>query len=381
MKKKLFALSIVFLCTSLTMIFATPGISFSVNSIKTNGDIIAGIPIPTGADIGLEIPLGSSLYSVTFRAAGGYESRMILRNPITSVPIMAPSAIDNTNRFFWTNAMAEIGVRRYLVREDDGGKNIWLFGLARGRYEDNATSFPTTVFADAQGMQSISAMLGIAHDSTFWQEPNRKVGWYAEFSMEYSPTFANFTTAQMDFGRFNLTTEGFIPLTPEAGTLRNPSMMAPYIVLYGVGDYAVGSHIPHEILTTYGGIKGTKGLGDMVRGAQPWGYEAPIKGYASVELRFPDQSILENFALYPVGYVFGDIGAYGGLYDKPLGASFFDNSGIIASAGAGVSLSVQNYLWLGAYAGWRWPITDPLASTYYSKPSGFFWGITFAAHY
>jgi len=352
-----------------------------VNSIKTNGDIIAGIPIPTGADIGLEIPLGSSLYSVTFRAAGGYESRMILRNPTTSVPIMAPSAIDNTNRFFWTNAMAEIGVRRYLVREDDGGKNIWLFGLARGRYEDNATSFPTTVFADAQGMQSISAMLGIAHDSTFWQEPNRKVGWYAEFSMEYSPTFANFTTAQMDFGRFNLTTEGFIPLTPEAGTLRNPSMMAPYIVLYGVGDYAVGSHIPHEILTTYGGIKGTKGLGDMVRGAQPWGYEAPIKGYASVELRFPDQSILENFALYPVGYVFGDIGAYGGLYDKPVGASFIDNSGVIASAGAGVSVSVQNYLWLGAYAGWRWPITDPLASTYYSKPSGFFWGITFAAHY
>ena len=381
MKKKLFALSIVFLCTSLTMIFATPGISFSVNSIKTNGDIIAGIPIPTGADIGLEIPLGSSLYSVTFRAAGGYESRMILRNAATSVPIVAPSAIDNTNRFFWTNAMAEIGVRRYLVREEIGGKNIWLFGLARGRYEDNATSFPTTVFADAQGMQSISAMLGIAHDSTFWQEPNRKVGWYAEFSMEYSPTFANFASAQMDFGRFNLTTEGLIPLTPEAGTLRNPSMMAPYIVLYGVGHYAVGSHIPHEILTSFGGIKGTKGLGDMVRGAQPWGYEAPIKGYASVELRFPDQSILENFALYPIGYLFGDIGAYGGLYDKPLGMSFLDNSGVIASAGAGVSLSIQNYLWLGAYAGWRWPIIDPLASTYYSRPSGFFWGITFAAHY
>jgi len=61
--------------------------------------------------------------------------------------------------------------------------------------------------------------------------------------------------------------------------------------------------------------------------------------------------------------------------------AFLDNSGVIASAGAGVSLSVQNYLWLGAYAGWRFPIIDPLASTYYSKPSGFFWGITFAAHY
>ncbi|HNT60108.1 MAG TPA: hypothetical protein PKL47_08435, partial [Rectinema sp.] len=161
MKKRLSILSIVLLFASLTTAFAKPGINFSVNSIKTNSDIIAGIPIPSGADIGLEIPIGSGLYSVTFRGAGGYESRMILRNPTTSVPIMAPSAIDNTNRFFWTNAMAELGVRRYLVRKDDGGKSIWLFGLARGRYEDNATSFPTTVFADAQGMQSISAMLGI----------------------------------------------------------------------------------------------------------------------------------------------------------------------------------------------------------------------------
>jgi hypothetical protein len=158
-------------------------------------------------------------------------------------------------------------------------------------------------------------------------------------------------------------------------------IIAPYLVLYGVGDWALGSHIPHEVLTTFGGLVGTKGIGDMVRGGQPWGYESPAKAYASAELRIAGPSLLEDFDVYPVGYLFADAAGYLGLYGDPFGSGIADNAGVFASTGAGASFSISNFLWLGGYAGWRWPIYDPLASTYYAVPQGFFWGFTFTAHY
>lgn len=377
-KRVFFTLSLLLFCGSM-YVSASPGISFSLNGIKTNSDIIAGLPLPTGADLALEIPLGSSSTSFTLRAAAGYESRMILRNATTSVPIAEPAAIDGTNRFYWTNALAEIGLRQYVIRDDEGAG--WFFGLVRGKYESNATNFPTTLFADAQSAQSISGIAGIAFDSTQWREINRKTGTYAELSVEYSPQFASFTSTPTDYTRANLTAETFIPLSPESRTLRNPSSIAPYLVLYGAGDYAMGSNIPQEVLTTFGGLVGTNGIGDMVRGTQPWGYESPAKAFASAELRIAGPSLFKKLIVYPVGYVFADAAGYAGLYGSPFGSDLADNSGVFASTGAGVSLSVVNFLWLGAYAGWRWPIYDPLASVYYSNPQEFFWGFTFTAHY
>ncbi|SLM18259.1 exported hypothetical protein [uncultured spirochete] len=376
-KRTLFALSLLLFYGSM-YVSASPGISFSLNSIKTNSDIIAGLPLPAGADLALEIPLGS-MTSLTLRGAAGYESRMILRDTTTSVPIAEPATIDGTNRFYWTKALAEIGLRQYLIRDDDAA--AWLFGLVRGRYESNATSFPTTLFTDAQNIESVSGTAGIAFDSSRWREINRKTGTYAELSVEYSPQFASFTSTPTNYGRANLTAEAFIPLSAECNTLRNPSLIAPYLVLYGAGDYAAGSAIPQEVLTSFGGLVGTEGIGDMVRGAQSWGYESPAKAYASAELRVAGPSLFKNLVVYPVGYIFADAAGYAGLYGSPNGSSLADNSGVFASTGAGVSLSVLNFLWLGAYAGWRWPIHDPLAPIYYSSPQGFFWNFTFVAHY
>ncbi len=377
-KRTLFSLYLLLFCGSMC-VSASPSIAFSLNSIKTNSDIVAGLPLPTGADLALEFPLGSSSLSFTLRVAAGYESRMILRNAATELPLAAPSAIDGTNRFYWTNALAEIGLRQYMLRDGEGAG--WFFGLVRGKYASNATNFPTTLFADAQKALSISALVGIAFDSKQWREINRRTGTHAELSLEYSPQFASFTGTPTNYGRANLTAETFIPLSPESRTLQNPSSIAPYLVLYGAGDYAVGSNIPHEVLTTFGGLVGTKGIGDMVRGAQPWGYESPAKAYLSAELRVAGPSLFNKFVVYPVGYVFADAAGYAGLYGSPRGPNLADNSGVFASTGAGVSFSVVNFLWLGAYAGWRWPIFDPLASVYYATQQGFFWGFTFTAHY
>lgn len=356
---------LAFFCTE--QIFAGPSIAFTLNSIKTNSDIIAGLPLPTGADLTLELPLGSTSTAFTLRAAAGYESRMILRSTATMSPIAEPPAIDGVQRFFWTNVLAELGVKQYLLHQKH--EQAWLFGIVRGRYENNSPSFPTTLFPDAQAVRSASGVGGIAFDSIRWLEKNAKKGISAELSYEYGPDFADFSGSHADFGRANFTVEAFVPLS--AGHF------ATYLALYGVGDYALGQNIPHEVLTTFGGITGTKGIGDMVRGAQPWGYEAPAKAYASAELRLAGPSMFRDFPIYPVGYVFADAAAYGRLYGSPL----VDNSGMIASAGAGASVSVLNFLWLGVYAGWRLPMHDPLSSIYYNSSQGFFWNFTFVAHY
>jgi len=379
MKKHLLVvLAILLYCVPLS-ISAKPGISFSLNGIKTNSDIAYGLPIPSGADFSLEMPLREGKNSLTFRAAAGYESRMILRNAATSFPISAPARIDALNRFFCTNSLAELGFRHYMLKYEN--ELAWIFAIIRGRYEKNATSFPTTLFSDAQSDESVSAVGGIAYDTTRWSEPNRKNGTYGEFSFEYSPTFAHFSGNPTEFARVNLTAETFIPLSPETRTLRNPSHIAPYLVLYGMGDYLAGSSIPHEALTSFGGLFGNDGIGDMVRGSQPWGYEATTKAYASAELRVAGASFKENLLVYPVGYLFADIAGYASLYGSPLSPSFADNAGVFASTGGGVSISMLNFLWLGAYSGWRWSIRDPLASIYYPSPQGFFWSFTFVAHY
>ncbi len=54
-KRTLFALSLLLFYGSM-YVSASPGISFSLNSIKTNSDIIAGLPLPAGADLALEFP-------------------------------------------------------------------------------------------------------------------------------------------------------------------------------------------------------------------------------------------------------------------------------------------------------------------------------------
>lgn len=379
MKKHFSILIEILLCCIPLSVSAKPGISFSLNGIKTNSDIAYGLPIPSGADVSLEIPLCEGKNSLTLRAAAGYESRMILRNAATSFPISDPASIDALNRFFWTSSLAELGFRHYMLKNEN--ELAWIFALIRGHYEKNATSFPTTLFSDAQSNESVSALGGMAYDTTRWSEPNRKNGMYGEFSLEYSPAFAHFSGSPADFARVNLTAETFIPLSPETGTLRNPSRIAPYLVLYGMGDYLAGSSIPQEALTTFGGLLGNDGIGDMVRGSQPWGYEAATKAYASAELRVAGASFKENLLVYPIGYLFADIAGYAGLYGSPIGPSFADNAGVFASTGGGVSISVLNFLWLGAYSGWRWSIRDPLASIYYSSTHGFFWSFTFVAHY
>ncbi|MCX8013129.1 MAG: hypothetical protein N3A02_02410, partial [Rectinema sp.] len=287
--------------------------------------------------------------------------------------------VDGTNRFLWTNVLGELGYRQYVHKPADqwDAGPAWVFGIARFRWERNSDDFPTTLFPDAQAMSSVSALAGIAYDSVQWVEIRMKKGISAELSMEYSPIFANFAGAATEYARANLTASAFIPLR-FIPSYRVGTGLAPSLALYAAGDWALGSHIPHEILTTFGGSVGTKGIGDMVRGTQPWGYEVARKAYMGAELRVAGPSFIRYSPLYPAAYVFAE----GAWYDSLAGAPLTQNYGLLASAGCGAAISVYNFLWVGAYGGWRFALSDPLAAVYFSgSPSGFFWSFSFVAHF
>jgi hypothetical protein len=79
-----------------------------------------------------------------------------------------------------------------------------------------------------------------------------------------------------------------------------------------------------------------------------------------------------------MAYVFGDAGYFAGLYDCP---SIADKDGLIFSAGGGLALDILDFAYLGLRAGYKFPVDDPLYSTYFPGGERFFWGITFLLHF
>jgi hypothetical protein len=151
-----------------------------------------------------------------------------------------------------------------------------------------------------------------------------------------------------------------------------------YAAGYLAGDYAGGSEIPLYVLTSFGGRLLRDGLGDSIRGYQPWGYEATAKAEASFDLRFVGPALFGVAGLRPIAYLFGDAGYFNGLYAAP---SIADKNGLIFSAGVGAALDIFDFAYLGLRAGYKFPADDPLYATYFPTGNRFFWGITFLLHF
>ncbi|MEJ5184608.1 MAG: hypothetical protein WHT81_05765, partial [Rectinemataceae bacterium] len=340
MLRKISVLMLLLAASSVVFSLETP--SLVINGVHTNQDILGGIPLPTGADIMLLVPVDAGHRTrASFRIDGSYGSRMILRNAADMQPLAAPSELDGINRFMWPNILLEAGVwhqvasgMRSVKEHSLNGANAWVFGATRLKYERNSTSFPTVLFSDAQELLSASFIGGLAWDSVRWLEPRIKTGLYAETSIEGSPAILNFVGGA-DYGGINMNMSAYFPLTggPSAPRTRTAFFTA-YLACHVEADYAFGNHIPHWTLTSFGGSLGRRGLGDMVRGAQSWGYEAPLKGYASAELRIAGPLLSRSSALYPLGYFFVDSGIY---RDVP-GVAVSVNNGVLSSIGGGFAL-------------------------------------------
>ncbi|MFA6366551.1 MAG: hypothetical protein WCX13_05140, partial [Candidatus Hydrogenedentales bacterium] len=150
---------------------------------------------------------------------------------------------------------------------------------------------------------------------------------------------------------------------------------------YLTGDYAGGSEIPLYVLTSFGGRAIRDGLGDSIRGYRTWGYEATTKAEASFDLRFIGPGLFGLAGLRPMAYVFGDAGYFDGLYKCPDAATGGDKDGLIFSAGAGAAINVFDFAQIGARAGYKFPVDDPLYAAYTPSGERFFWNITFLLHF
>lgn len=351
------------------------GIEFALNGVRFNNALLGGLPVPAGVDVEFRIPVAADTLLFTIRAAGGYEDRLILRDAAGD-PIAKPApfdAADQTNWFHWPNAQADVGI---LYRPLGSEKpKVELFAMARGRWEANSPDLSTNVFSDAQGMLAVSVMGGAGVDAVVTDPRRSKSGYGGEISFEYGPS-ALALSGGNDFYRLSANLEGYLPLFSAGRS--DLSAVSAYAAGYLAGDWAGGSAIPLYVLTSFGGRLLRDGLGDSIRGYQGWGYEATAKAEASVDLRLAGPALFGVAGLRPMAYLFGDAGYFGGL-DRC--ASISDKDGFIVSAGAGVALDILDFVYLGARAGYKFPVDDPLYSTYTAGGDKFFWNITFLLHF
>lgn len=378
MAKRYLAATIAACCLLLAPLSAgAEGLEFAFNGVRLNGALLGGIPVPTGADIDLRLPIGpigGDDLLFTLRLAGGYEDRLILRDAVDGRPLPKPASFDNTQWFNWPNIETDAGIL-YRILPRGKAPKVEFFGLARGRYENNSPSLSTAYFPDAKGLLAFSFLGGVGVDSVTMSPRRLKSGFAGELSFEYAPTFLAISGGT-DFYRASASLKGYLPLFSSGES--DLDAVSVYAAGYLAGDYAGGSEIPLYVLTSFGGRLLRDGLGDSIRGYQPWGYEATTKAEASFDLRFVGPALFGVAGLRPMAYLFGDAGYFDGLYAAP---SIADKNGLICSAGAGVVIDILDFAYVGLRAGYKFPVDDPLYDTYFPAGNRFFWGITFLLHF
>ena len=376
--RRLFAMVIALCCLIGTPLSAgAAGMEFALNGVRFNGALLGFLPVPTGADIELRFPVMGDSLLYTIRVAGGFEDRLILRDDSDGSPMAKPASFPDPYWFHWPNAEVDTGILYRLLPEDAGPK-VELFVLARGRWESNSADLSTAYFPDAQGLLSLSFLGGIGVDAVEMSTSRLKSGYEGEISFEYAPAALAFS-GNTDFYRATATIEGYLPLFSAGKS--DLDTVSIFAAGYLAGDYAGGSEIPLYVLTSFGGRAIRDGLGDSIRGYRTWGYEATSKAEASFDLRFIGPGLFGLAGLRPMAYVFGDAGYFDGLYKCPDAATGGDKNGLIFSAGAGAAINVFDFAQIGARAGYKFPLDDPLYAVYTPGGERFFWNITFLMHF
>lgn len=370
-------LSLAFAALCLSSLSAE-GLEFVVNGLRLNTAIVPGVPLPLGLDAEIRVPIAKTGLFFTFRAAGGYEDRLILRNDATGEPIAKPATPGIDHWFYFPNVEADAGLAyRFTDRQADGkGARTEVFAAGRFRYENNMNELETALFHDANGLVAGSAIAGIGADSTYTDAARMKSGYSGELSVEYAPTFLAFAGGT-DFVRVNIKTKGYLPLV-SLGPTDPRGKTSVYAAWMATADWVVGNQIPLYALTTFGGRALREGLGKSVRGYQLWGYESPFKAAMSAEVRAVLPALFGVPSFRPMAYLFGDCGLYSGL-DRA--GSFKDKSGFILSAGAGANLGLFDFAFLGVRAGYKFPMKDDLYAVYFADGRKFFWDFTFLLHF
>ncbi len=276
-------------------------------------------------------------------AGGAWDNKGYFRNPADNSPYSGsisgydPSKAPYYNRL---DLRWRMGIEQGLVNNPVLPKDLlttFLFVQAElsRPLQDSSTSQLIFAGPDSGDDVHVSALLGFKLD-TVDRDPVTKVyrGYYAETSMELAPgPLVDSLTRNVNYYRLNLTGKYFLPVYEVQPTGRG-NVFGLYLGDRFIADYLWGSGIPLSVRQQTGGISPADGMGDAVRGLEKNRFDANLKIINNLSLRatFPP---LVNRNIVPGAYLFFDSGYYSGMAQAPAGP---DDSGFVASAGAGLSV-------------------------------------------
>ncbi len=324
--------------------------------------------VPSGADfqigwygLGLVEGANTVLYA---KAGGGYENRALVRDETTGEPVLYEDGefFDSPN-FQW-----DAGLVQGVLGRDDGANLLEIFIYYRGRYDINRNDLPEDVFPDVRTLFGTSFIAGIGYDSTSRNDHAVKSGALAEASLEWGPGALN--AGKADFLRANAKGAGFLPLfdlDPDA----EKNLFAGYLAAFASVDYALGDSVPIYVNQSFGGRDIRGSLGDCVRGYRWTTYDTELKLVGNLEARFVGPALVRA-DLLPTFYVFADAGYFSGYADATAAA---DESGPLASVGAGLAIDFLKVAQVGAFAAWR------LVEDDFDPDARFNWGIKLFLHF
>lgn len=349
--------------------------NFTFIAPRFNFRILGGPPVPTGADVELRFPLGDpggAPLALSLRLGAGYEDGKLVRDPASGEPIPAPATFDDPARFDAPNAQWDLGVVLGLIR-GSGGNLLEAFLLYRGRWDVYRNDFSTAVFPDSRGMFGTALLAGLGYDRVRDLGRGLKSGAAAEVSAEWGPGFLASRFGPVEYGRFNASIRGYLPLLPENSSLYR--ILAPQLALRAAADAAFGPDQPLFVLQNFGGRYEGLALAGEVRGYPTRAYDASLKAFGNLELRVFGPAL---GPAAPVVLGFLDAGRYSGLHKSP---SYGDSSGTLASLGAGLALGIGPAFHGGIYAGTILPVEDPLFEVYVPGGGRGFLSAMFTLHF
>jgi hypothetical protein len=166
-------------------------------------------------------------------------------------------------------------------------------------------------------------------------------------TFEWAPGWlGNRLIGAAEFVRFSAEARGFLPFL-DGGGQHGHRAVGIYGGAHVIGDYTAGSAVPILVRSSFGGRSIRSGLAGTVRGYESGRFDSVAKAATGAELRIVGPS-LTGVRLTPGLVVYGDAGYYYG-YAGATPASE-DDSGWIASTGAGVSVSLLDAVTLVFYS-------------------------------
>ncbi len=324
-----------------------------VNAQQSGGkDVMLDLsPRLWGLDLGVGVtslqlfpPLDTTIWVV---AGGAWENRGFFRNPDNSPYMGSGLPVDPASAPYYNRLDLNwrLGVEQGIIGGDTGQRDLltsFLFlraEMSRPLSDPNATQllfYPGNYHPnEAADDVHVSALFGFRVDTTT-RDGLTKVfrGYYAETSIEIGPSaFVDFRTQRVNFGQLNLTLKYFLPLYEAPPTARG-NRFGLYVAERFIADYLWGSEIPLSVRQKTGGINPSDGMGDAVRGLEVNRFDSNLKIINNFSLRATLPSVISK-DLVPGAMIFFDAGYYNGL---PLAPSGPDNSGFVASTGAGLTV-------------------------------------------